>query len=75
MSSTKRCRTISLQSTHDERRYFRVQDAAEYISATVWFIYTLTWKKAIPFTKIGKRLVFDRVDLDTYMQNAKTAVV
>jgi excisionase family DNA binding protein len=71
---TKRCRTIlSPQSTPSpEHRYLRISEAAAYLAATEWFVYTLTWTKAIPFAKLGKRLVLDRVDLDTYMQNAKS---
>lgn len=72
MSSPKRCRTIKPQPARDpDQRYMLIKEAADYLRATEWFIYTLTWKKCIPFTKNGKRLVFDRVDLDAYMQNAK----
>jgi excisionase family DNA binding protein len=71
-----RCRTISRRpDPPPDHRYFRIAEAADYLGGTVWFMYTLTWKKAIPFTKIGKRIVFDRVDLDAYMQNMKLAVV
>ena len=74
MSSTKQCLTVNRQSVpdhHPDRRYLWIKEAAEYLRATEWFMYSLTWKRAIPFMKIGKRLVFDRIDLDNYMQNAK----
>lgn len=74
-TSPKRCHTVNRQPIPEpERRYLRIKEAAAYLGATEWFIYTLTWKRAIPFAKIGKRLVFDRVDLDTYIQNAKAGV-
>jgi excisionase family DNA binding protein len=70
LSNTKRCRSISRQPD-PERRYLRIAQAADYLNSTTWFVYTLTWNKAIPYTKLGKRLIFDRVDLDNYMQNLK----
>lgn len=69
MSIPKRCRTI--EAPEPEHRYLRIAEAAAYLGSTEWFIRTLTWKKAIPFTILGKRHVFDRVDLDAYMQNLK----
>jgi len=75
MTTQSKPRTINRQPVPEpDRRYFRIKEAAAYLGATEWFIYTLTWKRAIPFAKIGKRLVFDRVDLDNYIQNTKTAV-
>ncbi len=62
------------ESTPNPRRYFKIREAAAYIGGTEWFIRTLGWSKAIPFSKIGKSFVYDRDDLDVYMQNAKSAV-
>ena len=73
MSSTKRCRTI-LPPEPSERRYLRIDEAAQYASTTEWQIRTLIWKRAIPFISIGKRHVLDRLDLDIYLQNQKVAV-
>ena len=76
MSTTKRCRLIIRQAVpNSDQRYFRIQEAAEYLRATVWFMYTQVWRGTIPSQKVGKRIVFDRVDLDNFMRNGKSGTV
>ena len=45
--------------------------ASAYLSCTIWFLRTLVWKNEIPHTKLGKRIVFDKVDLDRYVDQLK----
>ena len=56
-----------------ESRLLTVQAAAAYLSTTVWSLRTLVWEKQIPFVKIGRgrRLLFDRTDLDRYIEQQK----
>ena len=51
-----------------------VRAAAAYLGATVWFVRTIAWKKQIPSAMFGNRLVFDRADLDAFIDAQKTAV-
>jgi len=52
-------------------RLLRVNEAAKYLSTTVWCIRTLVWAKKIPSVTLGKRLLFDRADLDRYVDELK----
>jgi excisionase family DNA binding protein len=52
-------------------RLLTIKAAAEYLSATVWFLRTCVWEKQIPFLKLGNRLLFDRVDLDAFITAQK----
>jgi len=52
-------------------RLLRVEEAAVYLSTTPWFIRSLTWSKSIPFIKLGKRILFDRGDLDRFVEDQK----
>jgi excisionase family DNA binding protein len=48
-------------------RLLAIPAAAAYLSSTVWFLRTCVWERRIPFLKLGNRLLFDRVDLDTFI--------
>ncbi len=52
-------------------RMLNVQAAAEYTGATVWFMRTLAWEKKVPSVILGNRLLFDRADLDSFLDRAK----
>ena len=54
-------------------RMLTVQDAAAYLSATVWFVRSLVWDQKVRSLKFGKRIVFDRADLDAYIEEQKRA--
>jgi excisionase family DNA binding protein len=54
-----------------EPRLLRVKEAATYLSCTVWFIRSLAWNRAVPHVVFGKRILFDRADLDRYLESQK----
>jgi excisionase family DNA binding protein len=56
-----------------EPRLLRVKEAAAYLGATVWFMRSLAWNRAVPHVVFGKRLLFDRADLDHYLESQKKA--
>jgi hypothetical protein len=41
------------------------------LGATPWFVRSLAWERAIPYTRLGKRLLFDRIDLDQFLESQK----
>lgn len=55
-------------------RCLTVPQAAAYLACTVPAVRALQWSRAVPFLRIGKRVVFDRIDLDRYVDAQKTAV-
>ncbi len=54
-----------------EPRLLTVKAAAAYLSATIWFVRTLAWEKRVPFLHFGNRILFDRADLDRYIESQK----
>ena len=52
-------------------RLLNVQEASLYLACTVAAVRQLQWSRAVPFLKIGKRVLFDRSDLDHYIDLAK----
>lgn len=57
-----------------QARMLNVKQAAIYIGATVWFIRTQAWQKKIRSVTFGNRLLFDRADLDAFIEQAKAGV-
>ena len=49
-------------------RLLRIQDAAKYLSATIWQVEMLLREKTIPSFVLGKRRVVDRLELDQYVE-------
>jgi excisionase family DNA binding protein len=55
-----------------EPRLLSIKDAALYLGATIWAVRSLAWNRAVPYLKIGNRILFDKKDLDTYIDDQKT---
>ena len=53
-------------------RLFSQQDAACYLGISYWTIRDLVFRREIPFVKIGRRILVDRLDLDAYLEQSKT---
>ena len=52
-------------------RLLNVEESAAYLSTTTWAIRKLAWAKDVPHIKLGTRLLFDRQDLDRFIDRAK----
>jgi excisionase family DNA binding protein len=52
-------------------RLLNIPDTAKYMGCTVWFVRTLIWSRQVPFVKFGKRFLFDRHDLDRFIDSQK----
>lgn len=48
-------------------RYLDVKSTAIYLSRTPGAVYELVAKRQIPFRRRGKKLIFDRQELDEYV--------
>jgi hypothetical protein len=61
-------------SSPDDPRWMNVHQAAKYIGSSTWHLRQLARDGKIPhLTQNGKgKQIFDRVDLDIYMNNHKT---
>ena len=56
-------------------RLLTVKAAAAYLSCSLWAVRSLAWEQRVPYLTIGRRMLFDRADLDTFIESAKTKVV
>jgi excisionase family DNA binding protein len=59
--------TVSLA----EPRLLDVKGAATYLSTTVWCVRSLVWEKKLPSIRLGKKILFDRQDLDKFVESLK----
>jgi excisionase family DNA binding protein len=47
--------------------------AAVYLSTSVWHMRQLVWTKKLPELRFGTKLMFDRKDLDAFIETIKLA--
>jgi excisionase family DNA binding protein len=52
-------------------RLLNVSDAAIYLGTTVSFMRSLVWNRELPKLVLGQRLLFDRKDLDAFVERRK----
>jgi len=52
-------------------RLLSQQEAAAYLGISYWTLRDLTFRGEVPYVKIGRRILVDRLDLDTYLDRAK----
>lgn len=50
------------------REMMTVDECAAYTRLSRWTIYTFVCKKRIPYVKLGRRTLFDRAELDRWIQ-------
>ncbi|MBZ5508485.1 MAG: excisionase family DNA-binding protein [Acidobacteriia bacterium] len=62
-----------MEPAKGDARLLTVKEAATYLASTVWFVRSLAWERRVPFLKLGKRVCFDRVDLDKFIEQEKSA--
>ncbi len=55
----------------DEKRLVSVEEAAKYLGVQKSTIYSWAWRRKIPSVKMGRRLLFDREDLDQMIEAGK----
>jgi excisionase family DNA binding protein len=63
---------IILNTTQNvERRWFDLPHAADYMCVNVRTIRELIWCGALKYSRIGKRFIIDRADLDALAERRK----
>jgi excisionase family DNA binding protein len=64
-------KNLVIEAPAVEPRMLTVKAAAMYLGATIWFVRELAWSRSVPHLVFGKRIVFDRHDLDRYIEQQK----
>ncbi len=54
-----------------ELRSLSQQEAARYLGISYWTVRDLVFRRQIPFVKIGRRVLVDRLDLNAYLDRSK----
>jgi excisionase family DNA binding protein len=56
-------------------RLVNIKEAARYLSCSVWQLRQLEWAGDLPSVRnLGKRILFDRADLDRLVEQKKAGV-
>lgn len=51
------------------KNYIDIKRLVDYLPLTKSTIYTMVNKKQIPYKKIGSKLIFDRDEIDEWVEN------
>lgn len=62
-----------MKPTLTEPRLLNIKMAAVYLSASVWMMRQLVAEKKLPEIRFGTKLMFDRKDLDQFVDSLKDA--
>ena len=62
---------MKLPDCAGEPRLLSQQDAASYLGISYWTVRDLVFRRELPFVKIGRRILVDRIDLDAYLERSK----
>jgi excisionase family DNA binding protein len=52
-------------------RLLNVKEAARYLGTTPASLYSMVWRREVPFVKLGRSLRFDMNDLDALIEASK----
>lgn len=54
-------------------RLLNIEQTAAYLGCTETFARSLAWSRACKFLRLGKRILFDKSDLDLFVEQQKAA--
>ena len=54
-------------------RLLNVKEAAHYLGTSVWMVRQLGYERKLPGIKLGHKVLFDRADLDLFVETQKAA--
>ena len=61
-----------MKELHLERRLISQKEAAAYLGISYWTLRDLLFRGDIPHVRVKRRILVDRVDLESYIQKNKT---
>ncbi|MEI6049368.1 MAG: helix-turn-helix domain-containing protein [Bacteroidota bacterium] len=59
----------------DEKQFLTVTDVSGKLDLTIGSIYNMTSKQEIPHFKRGKRIYFDKVEIDEWIRNDRRKTI
>lgn len=73
MSRNEKGVARTLDCVSHDRRLLNVRQAGVYLNLSPWTVRSLGWSGTIPEVRVGRRVLFDVVDLDKFIERAKRA--
>ena len=52
-------------------RLLTIPQTAQYLASTTWAVRKLAWASVVPYIRLGAKILFDRADLDRFLEHAK----
>jgi len=52
-------------------RLLSLRDAAVYLALSYWTLRELIWRGELPAVRVGRRILIDREDLDSFIERCK----
>ncbi len=62
----------NMDSLYLPKRLYSEKEAAKYLGRSVWAIREMRYSGKVPFIKDGKRVFFDILDLNAWIEKSKT---
>ena len=59
----------------DEKRLLTVNEICQVLNIKKTKLYDMVYKREIPFVKLGAKIMFDRDDIDKFIENNKVKTV
>lgn len=63
-----------MQSSYLMPRLMSQKEAAAYLGISYWTLRDLLFRNEIPYVRVNRRLLVDRLDLDGYITRCKNPV-
>ncbi len=63
---------MSIDPLQMTKRLLNEKEAAQYLGRSVWGIREMRYAGKLPFVKDGKRVLFDVLDLNAWIEKNKT---
>ena len=54
------------------KRLYSIKELVKEIGATEWFWRTQIWNGKLPYIQIGRKMLIDREDIETFIQKNKS---
>jgi excisionase family DNA binding protein len=58
-------------ASSSQARLLSLKDAAIYLSLSHWTLRGLVWRGDLPSVRVGRRILIDRNDLETFIEENK----
>ncbi len=66
--------TSECAQTVPKKRLYSIKELVEEIGATEWFWRSQIWDGQLPCVQVGRKMLIDHNDIETFIQNHKKEI-